>query len=138
MPLTFHFQENAEYPELLLDSVEIHSLEEAGSSYLATGKIDTGATWSAIPRKAVKKLELQPSRIIDAYDYDNELRKQTSYWVRPEMRGLTNKLVEVISRNKSDVLIGRDILTDLKLISSPSEKMLSLEKPKLPRQNPRN
>ncbi|MFI5450519.1 MAG: hypothetical protein ACHQ03_12225, partial [Candidatus Bathyarchaeia archaeon] len=100
------------------------------ASIIATGKIDTAARWSAIPEYAVKELVLQRARDIKVYDFNYDESIRPSYYVRLEIQGLTNKIVEVITRKRSDVLVGCDILTDLKLISSPSENFLSLEKPR--------
>ena len=128
MKLTFYYDTcDKELPELLVDSVEIFSMEENTDSKILTGKLDTGAKASVIPKQAVRELGLRPWGSITAYDYKNIGHAEPTYFVRLELVGLINKVIRVIASNRLNVLVGRDILNSLKLTANGRDRLLSLE-----------
>lgn len=84
-------------------------------SVTGIGKIDTGADITVIPSKWVKELSLIPASVVCIRGYDGRLREAYTYYVRIEFQGFKFPLVETLSSNRQDALIGRDILNKLKL-----------------------
>lgn len=83
-------------------------------SVAGVGKIDTGADITVIPNKWVKRLSLIPASIVWVRGYDGRLKEAYTYYVEIRFQDFKFPLVETITSNRQDVLIGRDILNRLK------------------------
>lgn len=79
------------------------------------GKIDTGADISVIPNHLVKKWKLIPARIVETCGYDRKMEERRTYYVNVSFKELKLDFIEVISTNRRNVLIGRDVLNKLKI-----------------------
>lgn len=79
--------------------------------------IDSGAFKTVIPEECVCRLRLLPVRPFSPKGYKIQKKKQEhySYIVKISFKGLTF-VIEAIAVNRKNVLVGRDILNDLKLI----------------------
>ena len=92
-PTSYYADEGtSDFPELLIDRVDIYSMDDGhdGKSYL--GKIDTGADLSIIPQEAVEELSLEiwdNVQVKGAFDEDKETSKDV-YWVRVEIGEVAN------------------------------------------------
>ncbi|MEO0264955.1 MAG: hypothetical protein ABIM17_06915 [candidate division WOR-3 bacterium] len=84
-------------------------------SITGIGKIDTGADITVIPNKWVRGLSLIPASVVWVRGYDSRLREAYTYYVKIEFQGFKFPLVEILSSNRQDALIGRDILNKLKV-----------------------
>lgn len=79
--------------------------------------IDSGAFKTVIPEECVSRLRLVPVRPFSPEGYKIQKKKQEhySYIVKISFKGLTF-VIEALAVNRKSVLVGRDILNDLKLI----------------------
>jgi len=78
--------------------------------------IDSGAFMTAIPEDFVDKLDILPSREIDGVKaYKGKGQKHYAYFVNVSF-GEYSFYTEVLAVKRKNVLIGRDILNQLKLI----------------------
>jgi hypothetical protein len=85
----FYFQDDSDYPELLIDSIELSNpLVQDIETELVTAKIDTGAYGSAMPLGIARKMELAVGRPITTYDYNNNPHDEITYWVGLKIDGL--------------------------------------------------
>ena len=77
-----------------------------------TGKIDTGASMTAIPGRLVKSLNLKPRSSTLAGGFsDDDVKEYTVYHVRIKINDLVYKHVRVIApSHRTDVLVGRDLI----------------------------
>jgi len=84
------------------------------------GLIDTGSFKTAIPETWVDKLNLVPAdeQETRGYKEEKEKRKQIhhTYFVDVTIKGHSFPYTEVLAVNRKKVLIGRDILNQLKLV----------------------
>lgn len=84
------------------------------------GKIDTGAFMTAIPETLVSELALVPAGEYETKGYKKEEKaegqKHCTYFVDIALKGYSFPYTEVLAVDRQNVLIGRDILNQLKLI----------------------
>lgn len=81
------------------------------------GKIDTAADISAIPNKLVSKLGLEWAGSVEARGFNqNHSMKVKTYRANILFENRKFELVEVISSASPYILIGRDILNQLKIL----------------------
>jgi predicted aspartyl protease len=125
-----YYEEGSDFPSYLLDSINIYSLSgESFGRFSASGKIDTGSTWCVIPVSAVENLSLDSVDDVPSEDAHGNKKDLPYYWVRLEIEGLVNKLVQVTASKKNYFLIGRNVLHDLRMSAYPANRELSLERP---------
>lgn len=79
------------------------------------GLIDSGAFMTAIPEDFVGKLKILPARKIPTKGYKEGEQTHFTYFVDVSFDGYSF-YTEVIAVKRKNVLIGRDILNQLKLI----------------------
>jgi hypothetical protein len=98
--------------------VEIEVLNPyKGKSRRLRGKIDTGADISAIPTELYDGLELKWSGLVKVHGFNEE--RSTEFRTCRVNLSLENhrfELVEVVCVPKPYVLVGRDILNQLKIL----------------------
>ena len=80
------------------------------------GKIDTGADITVIPDKWVEELSLRPAEIVSVKTFDGRTITKTVYFINLEFHKFNFELVKAISLAGKDVLIGRNVLNNVKLI----------------------
>jgi predicted aspartyl protease len=78
-------------------------------------KIDTGADISVIPDKWVEELSLVPARVLPTLGYDRIRKERPTYFVNISFDKFKFDFIEVISSDRENVLIGRDILNNLNI-----------------------
>jgi len=78
-------------------------------------KIDSGADISIIPAVWVTKLRLLPAGFSEVASFNGTLTEIPAYYVNISMNGFTFEYVRVLSSNRTNALIGRDILNQLKV-----------------------
>jgi len=99
-----------------------HSLE-------LQAKLDTGADMTVIPQRAVSELRLIPASRVSVTSFDGQRIWRYTYFVNLSFNGFEYKMVEVISAQHRDVLLGRDILNRLKIILDGKNLNFSLFDP---------
>lgn len=84
------------------------------------GKIDTGSFITAIPESWVSDLNLVPVSEQETKGYkeenDKKVQKHYTYFVDVTLKGLNFPYTEVLAVDRQNVLVGRDILNQLKLV----------------------
>lgn len=80
------------------------------------GKIDTGAYKTAFPEKWVTKLNLVPVSEERMKGYKKGEQKHNTYFVNVTLKGYNFPYTEAVAIDRKNILIGRDILNQLKLI----------------------
>lgn len=88
----------------------VSQLAESGQ-----GKIDTGADITIIPDAWVAKTRLIPAGIVEVASFDGRLAERPAYYVNILIDGFRFELVRVLSTNRTNTLLGRDVLNQLKL-----------------------
>lgn len=78
-------------------------------------KIDTGADISVIPDNWVKEWGLVPARVLPTLGYDRKREERPTYFVNISFDKFKFDFTEVISSDRENVLIGRDILNNLNI-----------------------
>jgi predicted aspartyl protease len=81
------------------------------------GKIDTGADKTIIPDTLAEKLGLNPARPVRLRGFrDVAARKTPAFYANISIAGFNLEYMEVASVQRENVLIGRDILNELKIL----------------------
>jgi hypothetical protein len=97
------------------------------------GKIDTGSYMTAIPETLVSELALVPASEHETTGYKrekkNEPQKHLTYFVDIALKGYSFPYTEVLAVDRQNVLIGRDILNQLKLILDGKNLMFEIADP---------
>mgnify|MGYP001053258481 CR=1 FL=1 len=76
-------------------------------------KIDTGADISVIPEAWAAKLRLLPAGLFEVCSFDGRVTETPAYYVNVSMNGFRFELVRMISSQRTNALLGRDILNKL-------------------------
>jgi len=106
--------------------VEVGPLRGSASSIPNDAKVDTGAAGTIIPTRLAKQLGLLPlgeSVLVKAFDPSIPARYLPAYYVILAV-GTTKMELKVLAIQRSEVLLGRDVLNKLKLLlDGPSETL---------------
>lgn len=79
--------------------------------------IDSGASRTAIPDELIEELELVQVREIPVGGYKEEgEQKHNTFFVDVEFDGYSFPFVEAVGVKRSNVLLGRDVLNQIKLV----------------------
>jgi hypothetical protein len=110
-----------EYDRAVVPPAPIVEVEVAnpysGKSRKVLGKIDSGAAISTIPVALLNELDLERAGSIGVRGFNQErARKMKTYRVNLSFENCKFELVEVILTPNPYVLVGRDILNQLKII----------------------
>ena len=100
-------------------------------SYTYRGKIDTGADLTVVPTHIVYELKLQPrgSVRIRGYRHDEPLRRLPLYYVDVELAGYRFRSIKAISTYRPDILIGRNVLNETKLVLNGKNLRFEVSEP---------
>jgi len=99
-----------------------HSLE-------LQAKLDTGADMTVIPQYVVSELRLIPASRVSVISFDGHKVWRYTYFVNLSLNDFEYKMVEVISAQRHDALLGRDILNRLKIALNGKTLSFSLLDP---------
>lgn len=121
--------ENFDPPALILDVEVVHPDPRDKRRVTKKAKIDTGADGSVIPVKIRDEWELYKTGEVTTINFQREERVEPTYDVRIVINRLVNKIVEVTVANREDLLLGRDILNDLKMCANGKFQFFALEDP---------
>jgi len=74
------------------------------------GKMDTGADITVIPERLIVPLGISPKGRVWTRGYDGTYAQRAVYYVRLTLEGFVLATVRCVATNRSDVLLGRNVL----------------------------
>ena len=80
------------------------------------GKMDTGADITVIPERLVVPLGISPKSRVWTRGYDGTYAQRPVYYIRLTLEGFVLATVRCIATNRSDVLLGRNVLNRFLII----------------------
>lgn len=86
--------------------------------------IDSGATYSLLPKKVWKKLKLQPMRAMKFSLADGTIIKRSISEAKFEYRGIVNTSPVILGEKKDDALLGAVTLETMGLMLNPFTREL--------------
>jgi predicted aspartyl protease len=102
---------------------------ETGRKFTIRAKIDTGADLTDIPQVLRERLDLLPFSEENIRYADGRITLKPTYLANFALDGFNFESVEVTSSNRNYVLIGRNILNQLKLICDGKALTFTIEDP---------
>ena len=96
--------------------VRLASLAEQSTAIAVQAKLDTGADLTAVPATVIEQLRLMPAGEIEVEGYDGRCTTIRAYDVNLEIDHLTITGLLVIGFAEDYVLLGRDVLNQLRLL----------------------
>ena len=94
----------------------------------ANGKMDTGAYISVIPEDWIDEMRLIPAGEEEVSGYDGIRTTRLKYFVHVLFKGYSF-FTDVISSPRTTVLLGRDLLNQLKVLLSGKEDYFDISDP---------
>lgn len=92
-------------------------------------KIDSGADITVIPVALVARLRLLPAGFSEVASFDGTVIEVPAYYVNIAINGFTFEYVRVLSSNRVNALIGRDILNQLKITLNGKTLTIQIQDP---------
>ena len=129
LPSRPYDDQNFDPPALVLDVEITHPNPKDKRHVTKKALIDTGADGSVIPENIRDKWELHQTGEVTTVDFRREETLEPTYDVRIAINGLVSKIVEVTVANREHVLLGRDILNELKMCADGKGQSFTLEDP---------
>jgi predicted aspartyl protease len=80
------------------------------------GKLDTGADVTVIPERLVVPLGISPKSRVWTRGYDGNYAQRPVYYVRLNLEGYVIPTARCIAADRSDVLLGRNVLNRFLII----------------------
>jgi predicted aspartyl protease len=74
------------------------------------GKMDTGADITVIPERLIVPLGISPKGRVWTRGYDGTYAQRAVYYVRLTLEGFVLATIRCIATNRTDVLLGRNVL----------------------------
>jgi predicted aspartyl protease len=96
--------------------VKIKNPLKTESEKSKTALIDSGAFMTVIPDDLIEALKLVPAGETDAGGYKGPKQRHRTYFVDIEFKSYSFPYTEVIAVERANVLLGRDVLNQLKLL----------------------
>jgi len=92
-------------------------------------KLDTGSALTVIPEELVSRLKLMPKGTTWVKDFRGNEQEHRTYVVHIMLDGEKFEWVEIISRERPNVLVGRNVLNNTKLILDGKNLVFKMEDP---------
>ena len=105
----FRYDTN-EHPPVALVTVTVTD-RITGNQAVLPGKLDTGAAISVLPVTTVAALGLTPQSDVWVAGYDAQFIQLPAYFVTLEVAGCMIEMVKVTASPRSQMLLGRDVLS---------------------------
>ena len=102
-------------PAPVVDVAIINPVRRSEFSILR-GKLDTGADITVIPEQLVGQLGIRPKGRVWTRGYDGTYVHRLVYYVRLKLEKFELKSVRCIASDRSDVLLGRNVLNRFYII----------------------
>ena len=113
-------------PEISLDLFNPYTRQSIKG---ALGFIDTGADGTCIPTRFIRVLKIIPSRWRTVVDFEGKETRKLAYRVTFKVEKWVFKLIEVVTTDTEEILIGRDILNQLKLELNGKNEIFEISDP---------
>lgn len=97
-------------------TVTVGSIERTSKTYRATAQLDTGADISGIPIVLLTDLDVESHQSVEVQDFDEVGREVRTYLIRLELDRFRFRRLEVVALDAPHVLLGRDVLNNLRLV----------------------
>jgi predicted aspartyl protease len=121
--------DNFQPPALVVDVELVHPNAKDKRRVTKKAQIDTGADGSVIPATLRDDWDLNKADDVITVDCHNRRTSEPTYNIRIVVNGLVSKIVEVTLVDGEDVLLGRDILNELKMCANGKTLSFTLEDP---------
>jgi len=102
----------------------ILKISERGSA-----KLDTGSAVTVIPEEWVDRLRLMPKGTIYIVDFQGNERLHRTYVVHVTLDSERFEWVEIIANRRGNILVGRNLLNNRKLILDGKNLAFKMEDP---------
>jgi len=96
-------------PAPVVDVTIVHPVRRSEFSTLR-GKLDTGADITVIPERLVGQLGIRPKGRVWTRGYDGTYVHRPVYYVQLKLENFELKSVRCVASDRSDVLLGRNVL----------------------------
>ena len=116
-------------PALVVDVELVHPNPQYKRRVTMKALIDTGADGSVIPAKVRDEWKLIKADDVITIDCHNRQTKEPTYNIRIVVNGVISKIVEVTLVNGEEVLLGRDVLNELRICADGKAQSFTLEDP---------
>lgn len=121
--------DNFEPPALVIDVMLVHPNPKDKRCVTKKALIDTGADDSVVPAEIRDEWELIKADDVTTIDCHNKKTTEPSYNIRIVVNGFVSKIVEATLVDGEEVLLGRDILNELRMCANGKAQSFTLEKP---------
>ena len=93
------------------------------------GKIDSGADKSVIPDALREIMDLKPGKEIIVKGYDGRITSKPTYYITVLLKEFRFDFIDVLSSDRKEMLIGRDIINNFKLLLDGKNKYFEIMDP---------
>jgi predicted aspartyl protease len=91
-------------------------------------QVDSGADRTVVPATVVEQLELTPVRKLSVAGLGGDIQLLDTYLVAIRLRELKDNVLEVLSaEHEPFVLLGRDVLNNLRIILDGPNRILEID-----------
>lgn len=118
-----------EIPALVMEIELVHPNPQDNRRLRKKAQIDTGADASVIPARIREEWNLIKADDVTTLDSHNVSKEESSFYVRIEVDDLISKIIEVTLIDSEDILLGRDVLNELKICADGKAQSFTLEDP---------
>ncbi len=115
-------------PAPVAEVIIAHPLTARKSAVLR-GKLDTGADVTVIPEGLAEQLGFSPKGRVWIRGYDGSYSQRPVYYIRLTVEGFDLAVVRCIASDRSDVLLGRNILNRFIIILDGKNLTFELKDP---------
>jgi predicted aspartyl protease len=128
--LTYPYDiDNYEVPALVVEAKLVHPNPRDKRYVTKMALIDTGADGSTIPARIKDEWNLIKADDVKTIDCHFNETTEPSYDVRIVVNGFVSKIVDVTLVDEDEVILGRDILNEMKMCANGKALLFTLEKP---------